>query len=129
MAAMDTLEDLAKGALTREASRPCIDFEGRWFTWGEMRHVAERLGTLLDVAGATARRPTSAPPRVPGGGVPAGAPVALIARNRPSSVAALLGLLSRGHTIRMVYPFQSTAAMARDVERLKPAVLAGAAED
>ena len=29
----------------------------------------------------------------------------------------------------MVYPFQSAAAMARDVEKLKPAVVAGAAQD
>jgi long-chain acyl-CoA synthetase len=146
MVAMDMLEDLAKGALTREASRPCIDFEGRWFTWGEMGHVSERFGALLDAAGALARAPAGSgslrPPAdgataraladaagLPAGGVPLGAPVALIARNRPSSVAALLGLISRGHTIRMVYPFQSTASMARDVERLKPAVLAGAAED
>jgi acyl-coenzyme A synthetase/AMP-(fatty) acid ligase len=109
---MSTLEDLAARALAREAAQPSIDFEGRWVTWGEMRHVAERVGSLLDASGA-----------------PRGAPVALVARNRPSSVAALLGLIARGHTIRMVHPFQSPAAMARDVERLKPATLVGTAAE
>lgn len=105
-----TLEELTQRALAREASVPAIDFEGRWFTWGEIRHVADRVGSVLDGSGVMAR-----------------APVALVARNRPCTVAALLGLISRGHTIRMVHPFQSSAAMARDVERLKPAALVGAA--
>jgi long-chain acyl-CoA synthetase len=109
---MITLEELSTRALVREASQPIIDFEDRWITWGEMRHVAERMGSLLDASGAPAR-----------------APIALVARNRPSSVAALLGLIARGNTIRMVYPFQSSAAMARDVERLKPSVLVGATEE
>jgi len=108
----ETLEELTQRALAREASQPVIDFEGRWFTWGEMRHVAERLGVFLDASGAGAR-----------------APVALVARNLPCSVAALLGLIARGHTIRMVHPFQSPAAMARDVERLRPAVLVAPAAD
>lgn len=96
----------------REASLHAVDFEGRWYTWGEMRHVAEGVGSLLGLSGAGNRFP-----------------VALIARNRPSTVAALLGLIARGHTIRMVHPFQSSAAMARDVERLKPAALVGAGSD
>ena len=109
---MSRLEELSLRALAREASQPCIDFEKRWITWGEMRHVAERLGAALDAGGVSAR-----------------APVALIARNRPSAVAALLGLIARGCTIRMVYAFQSPAAMARDIERLKPAAVVGAAEE
>ena len=107
-----TLEELTHRALIREASLHAVDFEGRWYTWGEMRHVAEGVGSLLGLSGAGNRFP-----------------VALIARSRPSTVAALLGLIARGHTIRMVHPFQSSAAMARDVERLKPAALVGAGGD
>lgn len=109
---MNTLAELSARALARDASQPIIEFEGRWVTWGDMRHVTERMGSFLDASGA-----------------PSGAPVALVARNRPSSVAALLGLIARSHSIRMVFPFQSPAAMARDVERLNPAVLVGAAEE
>ena len=109
---MSTLEELSKAALAREPSQPSIEFGKRWFTWGEIRHVAERLGALIDSSGA-----------------PEPAPVAVIARNRPSAVAALLGLIARGSTIRMIYPFQSPAAMARSVERLKPAAIVGAPEE
>src|ERR1700732_2410213 len=107
-----TLAELSARALAREASQPIIEFEGRWVTWGEMRHVSERVGSFLDASGA-----------------PPSAPVALVARNRPSSVAALLGLIATSHSIRMVHPFQSAASMARDLERLKPAALVGAAEE
>src|SRR5882724_11782497 len=107
---MSTLGELSAAALARESSQTAIEFEKRWITWGEMRHVAERLNALIDASGA-----------------PAGAPVALIARNRPSAVATLLGLIAKGCTVRMIYPFQSPAAIARNVERLKPAVVVAAA--
>jgi acyl-coenzyme A synthetase/AMP-(fatty) acid ligase len=109
---MSTLQELSKAALARDAARPCIEFERRWFSWGEMRHVAERMEALIDAGGVQER-----------------APIALVARNRPSAVAALLGLIARGSTIRMVYPFQSPAAMTRSVERLRPAAVVGAPED
>jgi len=109
---MSTLEELSARALAREPSQPIIEFEQRWITWGEMRHVAERLDSFLDGSAVAPR-----------------APVALVARNRPCSIAALLGLIARGHTIRMVHPFQSPAAMARDLERLKPAAVVGFAQD
>jgi acyl-coenzyme A synthetase/AMP-(fatty) acid ligase len=106
------LSSLTARALMREENRPAIEFGRRWFNWGEIRHVADRVGALMAASGA-------AP----------GAPVALVARNRPAAVAALLGLLAKGHTIRMIYAFQSPAAIARDVDRLNPAaVIAGATE-
>ena len=106
------LSTLCRHALNREPSQQIIEFDKRWFTWGELRHVAERLGNVLTASG-----------------IPRGAPVALLSRNRPSAVAALLGLIANGYTIRMIYAFQSAAGKARDVERLKPAaVVAGAQE-
>jgi acyl-CoA synthetase (AMP-forming)/AMP-acid ligase II len=77
-----------------------------------MRQVADRLRRLIDASGVE----------------PQGA-VALIPRNRPSAIAALLGLISQGRTVRMIYAFQSGAAIARDVQRLKPAVCVAATED
>jgi long-chain acyl-CoA synthetase len=109
---VSTLEELCRCALSQDASRPCIEFQNKWISWGEMRHVAERVGTLIAA-----------------GGVPVHAPIALVARNRPCAVAALLGLISRGHTVRMIHPFQSAAAMAGSVERLQPAAVVGSPED
>jgi acyl-coenzyme A synthetase/AMP-(fatty) acid ligase len=52
-----------------------------------------------------------------------------VPRNRPSAVAAFLGMLAGGRTVRMVYAFQSAAGLARDLEQLEPAVVVAAAED
>ena len=109
---MTGLEELSAQALAREGTRRAIEFGGRWINWGEMRQVADRLGALIDASGVAPQ-----------------APVAFVPRNRPSAIAALLGLIANGRTIRMIYAFQSAAALARDVSRLTPAILVAAAED
>lgn len=109
---MSDLQQLTQTALARDASRQAIEFQKRWITWGDLRTVADRLGALLDAIGVDAR-----------------SPIAFVPRNRPSAIAALLGLIAQGRSIRMLYAFQSAAALARDVERLKPAVIVAAAED
>ncbi len=106
------LQQFTQRALARDATLPAIEFERRWFTWGEMRAVADRVNGLLDASGVDARTP-----------------IAFVPRNRPSAIATLLGLVAAGRSIRMLYAFQSATALARDVERIKPAVLIGAAED
>jgi long-chain acyl-CoA synthetase len=107
-----SLDELSARALARGASLPAIEFEGHWFDWASMRRVADRIDTLITASGAAA-----------------GAPVAFVPRNRPSAFAALLGLIAKKHTIRMIYAFQSAAGIERDVQRLKPAVVIAAAED
>jgi long-chain acyl-CoA synthetase len=62
-------------------------------------------------------------------GVPDDAPIGLIPRNRPLSVAALLELLIAGRSIVMIYAFQSAAAIARDVESLRLAAVVGDRQD
>ncbi len=109
---MSELDELSARALVRAASQPAIEFEGRWFSWGELRQVADRLGALIEASGARSRTP-----------------VAFVPRNRPSAIAVLLGLIAQRRTVRMIYAFQSATALARDVERVKPAVLVAAAED
>jgi long-chain acyl-CoA synthetase len=109
---MTSLERLSAQALLRESTQPAIEFQREWHTWGQMRHVAERLAKLIDASGVGPH-----------------APIAFVPRNRPSAIAALLGLIAQGRSVRMLYAFQSSAALAQDVERLRPAVLVAAAED
>lgn len=109
---MNELSQLCAKTLARPPSRPAIEFAGKWLTWGELRHVADHVDALLQDCG-----------------IPADAAVTLVPRNRPSAIAALLGLIAQGRSVRMIYAFQSGKAMARDIERLRPAVVIGAAED
>jgi long-chain acyl-CoA synthetase len=107
-----SLQTLSAQALQRPSAQPVIEFQGEWRTWGDMRRVAERLAALIDASGAPSR-----------------ASIAFVARNRPSAIAALLGLIAQGRTICMLYAYQASEALARDVERLRPTLLVAARED
>src|SRR3970040_731573 len=105
------LDRMCAKALAREPAREAIEFAGDWVCWGQLRELAERFGALLEESGCHAQ-----------------APVAFVAYNRPSAAAALLGMLAQARTVQMVYGFQSTAGIARDLERLEPAVVVAAGE-
>ena len=109
---MSTLEELSTRALSNDPSQPSIEYDGRWIGWGEMRQVADRVNNLIDASGADPK-----------------APVALIPRNRPHTLAALIGLTARPRHISMIHVYQAPVGIARDIVRLKPAVVVAAAED
>jgi long-chain acyl-CoA synthetase len=109
---MSELQQLVQEALAREPSRQALEFNKRWIVWGEMRKVADRIGALLDASGVDAQ-----------------APIAFVPRNRPSAIAALLGLIARDRSIRMIYAFQSAVALASDVARMSPSAIIAAEED
>jgi long-chain acyl-CoA synthetase len=106
------LEELTEQALARDPAQPSIEFQGRWFTWGDIRKIADTIAALIDASGAQLD-----------------APVAFIPRNRPSAIAALLGLIAKGRTVRMIYAFQSPTGIARDIAKLKPAIVIADAQD
>lgn len=103
---MSELAQLAVKALARPASQPAIEFAKFWFNWGDLRQLAERVTALLAASGA-------AP----------GAKIALVARNHPSAIAAFVGLIAKGYSIRMIYPFQSIAGMGREIDLTEPAAV------
>lgn len=109
---MTELEQLALTALARPASQAAIEFERQWSSWGDMRAIADTLSAALDRAG-----------------VSSGANVALIARNQPSALAAFLGLIAHRYSIRMIYPFQSSTAIAREIADIAPAAVVANADD
>jgi long-chain acyl-CoA synthetase len=100
------LAEMIQLALARDPDTPAIEFEGSWHSWGALRSDAERVTALLKASG-----------------IADSAPVAFVPRNRPSSIAALLGLLANGRTVQMIYAFQSAEAIAREIVRLAPAAV------
>ena len=109
---MNSLQNLALVALARDDKQPAIQFDGRWRTWGDVRRVADTVRCLVESSGAHPR-----------------APVLFIVRNLPAVLSALLGLIVAGRNIKMLYSFQSPAAMATDVSRLKPGIVVAAEQD
>jgi acyl-coenzyme A synthetase/AMP-(fatty) acid ligase len=106
---VERLQQMARQVLARPGDEPAVQFEGAWLTRGELTRTAEAVAALLAASGAEPR-----------------APVLFIARNEPSALAALLALLAQGRNLRMLYAFQSAAAIARDMPRLNPAVVIAA---
>jgi acyl-coenzyme A synthetase/AMP-(fatty) acid ligase len=109
---MSTLQAMAARILERDPAQPVIEFQKQWVSSGEMRHVAERVNALIDASGADPR-----------------APVAFVPRNRPAVLSALVGLITRGRHIRMIHAYQAPVGIARDIARLKPAVVVAPAAD
>ncbi|MFC3174385.1 class I adenylate-forming enzyme family protein [Novosphingobium bradum] len=109
---MPSLETLTRRALDQDPATPVLEYQGRHHTWGELRAVADAVGEAL-VAAGLARA----------------APVAFVPRNRPAAIAAELGMVVHGFTIRMVHAFQSATGIARDVARAEVAAVVAQRED
>jgi acyl-coenzyme A synthetase/AMP-(fatty) acid ligase len=109
---MDSLQDMCAHALSQDPARPALERDGYWFTWGDLRQVADRVTQLLEASGAD----------------PA-ARIALLPRNRPAALAAMFAVIATGRNVRMVHVYQSAAGIARDIAGCKPALVIGMAED
>jgi acyl-coenzyme A synthetase/AMP-(fatty) acid ligase len=109
---MNKLSQMAAASLARQSDAPALEFEGHWYTWNEVVALADKLTTLVDATGADPR-----------------GPVVFIARSQAAAIAAFLSLIRTGRTIRMVYPFQSPAGIARDIANLQPSIVVSAARD
>src|SRR5262245_25333473 len=107
-----TLDRMCSEALERDPAHQALEFAGEWVCWGEVRRVADQVGALIAQSG-----------------VPVHAAIAFVPRNRPAAVAAFLGMLAQARSVRMVYAFQSATGIARDLDRLEPAVVVAHAED
>lgn len=88
------------------ADHPAVLYDEDWSTWGELADLAAAMEAQLAAHE-----------------VPRRAPVALVPRNRPSGLAALLGLLAEGRVPTLVSPIQPASAIAAAVEALGPAAV------
>ena len=77
-----------------------VQFEGAWRSWGWVQNLASQVQQLLKESGIGY------------------AAVSFLARNTPEALAALVGLVTQPRTIRMIYAFQSPAAIAASIEKL-----------
>ncbi|MDB5985937.1 MAG: AMP-dependent synthetase and ligase [Nevskia sp.] len=91
---------------------PAVEFQGKWYSRGDLVGYAERIATLLDHAG-----------------VPERAPVGIIVRNRVPHAAAILGFVAANRSFSMIYAFQSPEAIAKDIAKLQLAAVVADRED
>ena len=109
---MTSLAELCAQTLALDPSRPAVEFDGTWQDWGAIQTLAQDVRAKLADSGAGAR-----------------GSVIFAPRNRPSALAALLAMLADGRSVRMIYAFQSPAAIAAAIDRLDASVAVLAEED
>src|SRR5689334_16305877 len=105
------LADPIAHALGRDPDQPCVQYDGRWRTRGEIAAAANQVAARLSED------------------VPDDRAVGLVLRNQPTGFAALAGLVAAGRTVVLISPFQSPSAIAADVAKLKLAAVVAAAPD
>ena len=95
-------------ALAARGTADALAFSGRWRSWHWLSRTVDELDRLLAEAGASPRFPA-----------------ALVARNRPQHVAAMVAQLASRRATSMVYAQQSAQRIAADIAALRlPLVLA-----
>ncbi|OXR43318.1 putative sulfoacetate--CoA ligase [Nocardia cerradoensis] len=101
-----------RGALGRlweaDDDAPMIQQGDTWFTWGEVRVLAETLDAELAAAGCNG-----------------GSRIGVVLDNRMESIAALIAILGKGRTVITLNPMQPVARLSADMAEAHPhAVLA-----
>jgi acyl-coenzyme A synthetase/AMP-(fatty) acid ligase len=94
------------------ADEPALQWGGDWWTWTQLGAGMASLRAAVDAAGLSQSLAA-----------------ALVLRNRPAGIAALLSLLGAERSVALVSPIQPPAAMARDVARLRPALVVAESMD
>jgi acyl-CoA synthetase (AMP-forming)/AMP-acid ligase II len=111
-AVADSFTDEFAAGLAAYGDRPCIQFEGRWYSGEEVCAYGAAIARALRDAG-----------------VADDVPVGLVVRNRLPHAAAIIGFLAAGRTVSMIYSFQSPEAIGHDVEKLELAAVIADSED
>jgi acyl-CoA synthetase (AMP-forming)/AMP-acid ligase II len=94
--------------LAVDRAAPAIEFEGSWWTWGQ-------LGDTVSQAAGLVREP--------------GAEVGILLRNRPVCIGLLLGVLSAGGCVVTINPGRGRDRTREDIATLDLPVLVGETQD
>ncbi len=112
MSVTDSFAATLAGRLASYGERPFVEFDRIWHSGNDIAALRGDLEATLSRAG-----------------VGIDEPVGVVVRNRVPHAAALLGFIATGRPVVMIYSYQSSAAIAADVERLGLAAVVADAED
>src|SRR6476659_7793971 len=109
---MNPLSERIGAVLDLDPSAPALEFDGRWYSWSDIRRTAHDVDAAL---------------RNLGGGE--GAHVGVLLRNRPVPVGLVLGVLRAGACLVTINPTLGDDRVHADLAHLDLAVLAGERRD
>ncbi len=87
-----------------------IEYDGRWFSWGQVGEAARRIASLTAEHGADPQ-------------------VGMLLRNRPGQVAAFLGVLLAGGTVVTINPSRGDDRTRADIAALGLPLVVGEPDD
>jgi acyl-CoA synthetase (AMP-forming)/AMP-acid ligase II len=93
--------------LREGGDRSAVEFEETWSSWTALSALADDLTRLLDARAPGVRR------------------VGLIVRNRPVTLAAMLGLIASGRSIVMIHAAQTPERLAAEILESKLGAVVG----
>lgn len=108
---MDLAERI-RAVLRLDPEAPAVEFEGRWSSWGEVARLMEGVDAALSQAG-----------------LGEGAAIALMLRNRPSLLAAMMSVITSRRCVLSVNAIQGANRLREDLEGLQAPALVAHAED
>jgi acyl-CoA synthetase (AMP-forming)/AMP-acid ligase II len=93
--------------LSLQPESPAIEFEGDWLSWRAIGEMARRIGALTD----------------------SGAQIGILLRNRPTHVAAFLGVLAAGGCVVVINPSRGDDRTRDDLSALRLPTIVGEPDD
>ncbi|MFJ3212608.1 class I adenylate-forming enzyme family protein [Streptomyces flaveolus] len=90
------------------SSAPAVGRGDEWWTWGQIRDIAEGVDGLCDRLG-----------------LEEGARVGLLLQNRPEFVGLVIGVLMSGRCITTLNPLQPPARLSADIVKTAPPLVIG----
>ena len=100
------LEQALKSVFALDSDAGAVEYDGQWWTWGELRRLADAISRIADEARFGDD-----------------APVAILLRNRPSVYAALVSVIESRRCLVTINPMQSPQRIGEDLRSLSAPII------
>ena len=97
---MSIISSLINGTLAIDPQAPALEFEKNWYSWGDLRRTIDAVEACLQTAGIGPE-----------------ARIGVMVRNRPSSLAAVLGVVARNSCMVSINPLLPKERLNADLSR------------
>jgi acyl-CoA synthetase (AMP-forming)/AMP-acid ligase II len=108
---MDLAERI-RAVLALDPGAPAVEFEDRWHSWSELSTLMQAIDRALSDAG-----------------LGEGAAIAILLRNRPSLLGAMMSVITSRRCVLTVNAIQGASKLVEELEELRPPAIIGHAAD